>query len=178
MMEEKIILAGGCFWCTEAVFSLLDGIKKITPGYIGGNTKNPTYEQVCTGTTNHAEAIEVVYDSNVVSTLDILKVFFSTHDPTTLNRQGADKGTQYRSAIFYVSDAQKKLVKDYMDTLRKEKVYEDPIVTELVPASTFYKAEEKHKNYYAENPTQAYCSMVIAPKLEKVHRLFAEKVRK
>src|SRR5690625_4725451 len=177
-MNEKIILAGGCFWCTEAVFSLLDGINKITPGYIGGNTKNPTYEQVCTGTTNHAEAIEVVYDSNVVSTLDILKVFFSTHDPTTLNRQGSDKGTQYRSAIFYVNDAQKKMVKDYMDTLRKEKVYDDPIVTELVPASTFYKAEEKHKNYYAENPTQAYCSMVIAPKLELVHKKFAEKLKK
>src|SRR5690625_3682634 len=139
MTKEKIILAGGCFWCTEAVFSLLDGIERITPGYIGGDTENPTYEEVCTGTTNHAEAIEVVYDSNLVSTLDILKVFFSTHDPTTLNRQGADKGTQYRSAIFYINDEQKELAKDYMDTLTELEVYTDPIVTELVPATTFYK---------------------------------------
>jgi len=177
-MNEKIILAGGCFWCTEAVFSLLDGIKKITPGYIGGNTKNPTYEEVCTGTTNHAEAIEVEYDSKVISTVDILRVFFATHDPTTLNRQGADKGTQYRSAIFYKNEAQKELAKNYMESLTEEEVYPNPIVTELVPASTFYEAEEKHKEYYAENPTQAYCSMVIAPKLDLVHKKFAEKLKK
>lgn len=177
-MEEKIILAGGCFWCTEAVFSLLDGIKKITPGYIGGTTKNPTYKEVCTGTTNHAEAIEVLYDPNIVSTLDILHVFFSTHDPTTLNRQGGDKGTQYRSAIFYVNEEQKELVLSYIDNLTKEEVYEDPIVTEVVPASTFYAAEVEHKEYYAANPTQPFCSMVIAPKLEKVHRLFSDKLKK
>lgn len=177
-MEEKIILAGGCFWCTEAVFSLLDGIKKITPGYIGGTTENPTYKEVCTGTTNHAEAIEVLYDPNIVSTLEILHVFFSTHDPTTLNRQGEDRGTQYRSAIFYVNEKQKELVKSYIDNLTKEEVYEDPIVTELVPATTFYAAEVEHKEYYATNPTQPFCSMVIAPKLEKVHRLFSDKIRK
>lgn len=177
-MEEKIILAGGCFWCTEAVFSLLNGIKKITPGYIGGTTKNPTYKEVCEGDTNHAEAIEIVYDPHIVSTLDILHVFFATHDPTTLNRQGADKGTQYRSAIFYTNEAQKEKARAYIANLTENEVYENPIVTELVPASTFYKAEEEHKDYYAQNPTQAYCSTVIAPKLQKVHRLFAEKVKK
>lgn len=177
-MEDKIILAGGCFWCTEAVFSLLEGIKKITPGYIGGTTENPTYKEVCTGTTNHAEAIEVLYDSSVVSTLEILHVFFSTHDPTSLNKQGADVGTQYRSAIYYSNEAQKKLVEDYIANLAKEEVYDAPIVTEVVPASTFYAAEVSHKEYYANNPTQPYCSMVIAPKLEKVHKLFAEKLKK
>lgn len=177
-MEDKIILAGGCFWCTEAVFSFLEGIKKITPGYIGGTTENPTYKEVCTGTTNHAEAIEVLYDSSVVSTLEILHVFFSTHDPTSLNKQGADVGTQYRSAIYYSNEAQKKLVEDYIANLAKEEVYDAPIVTEVVPASTFYAAEVSHKEYYANNPTQPYCSMVIAPKLEKVHKLFAEKLKK
>lgn len=176
-MTEKIILAGGCFWCTEAVFSLLEGINKITPGYIGGNTDNPTYKEVCKGDTNHAEAIEIVYDPKIVSTLDILHVFFATHDPTTLNRQGADKGTQYRSAIFYVNEAQKEKAKSYIDHLTKNEVYDNPIVTELVPATKFYKAEEEHKNYYAHNPSQAFCSMVIAPKLKKVHQLFAEKVK-
>lgn len=177
-MEDKIILAGGCFWCTEAVFSLLEGVKQITPGYIGGLTPNPTYKEVCTGTTNHAEAIEVIFDSSVLSVIEILQVFFATHDPTTLNRQGGDVGTQYRSAIFYNSESQKELVKEYMDYLTQERVFENPIVTELAPMSVFYKAEQEHMDYYANHPTQAFCSMVIAPKLEKVHKHFAEKIKK
>ncbi len=177
-MEEKIILAGGCFWCTEAVFSQIDGINKITPGYIGGVTQNPTYKEVCKGDTNHAEAIEVLYDSKIISLADILHIFFATHDPTTLNRQGGDIGTQYRSAIFYEDEKQHKLAEDYIKTLTDNEVYEQPIVTTLEPATTFYPAEAEHMEYYKNNPNQPFCSMVIAPKLAKVHQLFAEKLKR
>lgn len=176
-MENKIILAGGCFWCTEAVYSKIEGVQKITPGYIGGITQNPTYKEVCTGTTNHAEAIEIIFDSEKISTLEILHIFFASHDPTSLNRQGGDIGTQYRSAIFYNSPEQRELAESYIQILTKEKVYSKPIITALEPATTFYPAEVEHKEYYENNPTQSYCSMVIAPKLEKVHQLFADKLK-
>src|SRR5699024_3144545 len=137
-MEDKIILAGGCFWCTEAVYSKIKGILNITPGYTGGVTQNPTYKEVCKGDTNHAEAIEVLYDSKIISLADILHIFFATHDPTTLNRQGGDIGTQYRSAIFYEDEKQHKLAEDYIKILTDNEVYEQPIVTTLEPATTFY----------------------------------------
>lgn len=176
-MEDKIILAGGCFWCTEAVYSKIKGILNITPGYTGGITDNPTYREVCSGTTQHAEAIEIVYDSNQVSMQELLEIFFATHDPTTLNRQGGDVGTQYRSAIFYKNEEQKQIAEEYISFLTQQKVFEQPIVTTLEAVTTFYPAEIEHREYYANHPNQPFCSLVIAPKLKTVKHLFANKIK-
>lgn len=166
----KATLAGGCFWCTEAVFQKLKGINKILPGYMGGHTKNPTYEDVCTGITGHAEVIEIDYDENVLSYKDLLGAFFKTHDPTTLNRQGNDVGTQYRSEIFYHNDQQKADAEEYIQLLKDEKIFDDAIVTKISPAETFYEAEDYHSNYFERNPNQPYCAAVIRPKVDKFLR--------
>lgn len=163
----KATLAGGCFWCTEAVFQKLGGIKEILPGYMGGHTKNPSYEEVCTGTTGHAEVIEIDYDENVLNYNDLLAAFFKTHDPTTLNRQGNDVGTQYRSEIFYHNSEQKEQAEKFIQSLTDEHVFADPIVTKISPAETFYQAENYHSNYFARNPNQPYCAAVIRPKVDK-----------
>lgn len=164
---ENVILANGCFWCTEAIFQQVNGVQEVESGYIGGQVENPTYEQVCTGTTGHAEALKITYDSNVLSFEDLLKVFWETHDPTTLNRQGADAGTQYRSAIFYKNEEEKAKATAYIQQLENSKVFKDPIVTTLEPASTWYPAEAYHQNYYNQNKMAGYCQFVIRPKLEK-----------
>lgn len=174
----KATFAGGCFWCTEAVFAELQGVKKVTSGYLGGHKVNPTYQEVCAGETGHAEAIEILYDPNEVRFEALLEVFFKTHDPTTLNRQGADVGTQYRSGVFYHSPEQKELAETVIAELEKAKVYDKPIVTEVTEASTFYSAEEYHQDYYTDNPNQGYCAMVITPKLEKFRKVFADRLRK
>ncbi len=170
---EIAVFGGGCFWCTEAAFSMLKGVSSVRPGYAGGTKPNPTYEEVCGGATGHAEVTEVVYDPSIVSFDDLLAVFFNVHDPTQLNRQGNDVGTQYRSVIFYTTEGQKKaaeaLVKELMDT----KAYDKPIVTEVKPLDMFYPAENYHKDYYKRNSDAAYCELVIAPKLEKLQKRFA-----
>lgn len=174
---QTAILAGGCFWCTEAVYNQLTGIQSIEPGYIGGDIPNPTYQQICTGTTDHAEAVKIVFDSTKISYQELLEVFFATHDPTTLNRQGADVGTQYRSEIFYLNEEQKIQAQEFISWLEKEKVFHDPIVTKVSEASTFYVAEDYHKNYFENNPNQGYCRMVVAPKVEKVRKYFEHKLK-
>lgn len=171
---QTIYLAGGCFWCTEAVFKSIKGVTEVMPGYIGGNVPNPTYEQICTGTTGHAEAVKVVYDESVLSLADLLEIFFATHVPTTLNRQGNDVGTQYRSAIFYSTPEQKEVAKSAI--AQAQKSYNDPIVTEIVPASEFYPAEEYHRDYYFAHSNQPYCMLVISPKLEKLQKEFGAKL--
>jgi peptide-methionine (S)-S-oxide reductase len=168
---------GGCFWCTEAVFQRLKGVKSVVSGYSGGTAKNPTYHQVCTGTTGHAEAIQVTYDPALVSFQDLLEVFWKTHDPTTKDRQGSDVGTQYRSVIFYHSDEQKQLAEHYKKKLDESGVYNAPIVTEIAPFTVFYRAEDYHQNFYNQNPQQAYCRMMIPPKLEKLKKLFHDKLK-
>ncbi|CAM3628610.1 peptide-methionine (S)-S-oxide reductase MsrA [Flavobacterium gelidilacus] len=175
--KEIATFAGGCFWCTEAVFLEIKGVEKVVSGYTGGTTKNPSYREIGTGTTGHAEAIEITYDPKLVQYKDLLEIFFSSHNPTTLNRQGADVGTQYRSEIFYHSEAQKKEAEEYIELIEKEKLYEDPIVTVISPAVVFYKAEEYHQNYYNENSSQGYCQMVIAPKLEKLRKYYKSKLK-
>ncbi|RZJ33544.1 MAG: peptide-methionine (S)-S-oxide reductase [Flavobacterium sp.] len=176
--EEVATFAGGCFWCTEAVFLEMDGVKSVVSGYIGGKTPNPTYKQVCTGETGHAEAIQITYDPKKVSFGDLLEIFFATHDPTTLNRQGNDVGTQYRSEIFYHNDAQKKLSEDYIALLNKENTFGKPVVTKVTPAPTFYPAEDYHQDYYNQNKEQSYCTYVITPKVEKVRQKFKDKLKK
>jgi peptide-methionine (S)-S-oxide reductase len=175
-MHEKAILAGGCFWCLDAVFRQLRGVELVESGYAGGTVPNPTYRHVCTGETGHAEAVRITFDPNVISYRDLLGVYFTVHDPTTLNRQGGDVGTQYRSAVYYVNDAQRQAARDVMDELTKEKVWDDPIVTELEPAPTFYPAEEYHKDYYENNAQQPYCAVVIAPKVAKVRKKYLERL--
>lgn len=170
----KATLAGGCFWCTEAVYAELKGVKAVTSGYIGGAVPNPTYKDVCTGQTGHAEAIEIDYDPAVVSFEKLLEVFFATHDPTTLNRQGADVGTQYRSGIFYHDDEQKRIAEDVIAKLDAAKVFPGKIVTEVTKASIFYPAEDYHQDYFATNPFQPYCQAVAAPKVEKVRKVFKD----
>lgn len=165
---ETLILAGGCFWCTEAVFQMIRGITGIRSGYTGGTTEHPSYEEVCTGETGHAEAIEVTFDPSVIRLQDILAVFFSTHDPTTRNRQGHDIGTQYRSAIFYTTQEQKTAALAFIQKLTDDQVFANPIVTDVQPAQTFYPAEEYHQNYYRTNTDQPYCQAVINPKLQKL----------
>ncbi len=180
-MTKKIeiaTLANGCFWCTEAIFQRLKGVKKVTAGYTGGTTKNPSYHQVTTGKTGHAEAIQIKFDSNIISYQEILEVFFSTHNPTTLNRQGYDVGSQYRSAIFYHSEAQKQIAEDFIKVLTDAYVFDKPIVTEVQPFDVFYTAEEYHQNYYNNNKTQGYCVAVINPKLEKFLKKFKSKLKK
>ncbi|MEK7646391.1 MAG: peptide-methionine (S)-S-oxide reductase MsrA [Patescibacteria group bacterium] len=168
------VFGGGCFWCTEATFQMLKGVHKVTSGYAGGTTQNPTYEQVSSGTTGHAEVIKIDFDPSVISFSDLLTVFFNTHDPTTVNRQGADVGTQYRSAIFYSSPEQREVAEKLITELNSSKAYENPVVTEVAPLGEFYEAEEYHKDYYKNNSSQAYCQLVIAPKLEKMQKRFAE----
>lgn len=174
---ETVTLGGGCFWCTEAVFSRLKGVTSVTPGYSGGVVKNPTYKEVCSGLTGHAEVIQVVFDPAVISFRDLLEVFFSTHDPTTLNRQGADTGTQYRSVIFYHTEEQEETARNVIDALNREKVWSTPVVTEVSPFTSFYPAEDYHKAYYANNPNAGYCRMVIKPKVEKLEKVFGDKLR-
>ncbi|MGH2574907.1 MAG: peptide-methionine (S)-S-oxide reductase MsrA [Ignavibacteria bacterium] len=169
---DTATLGAGCFWCVEAVFQNLKGVHKIESGYSGGSTKNPTYEEVCTGTTGHAEVARILYDPAVISFEQLLEVFWHTHDPTTPNRQGADKGTQYRSAIFYHNDEQKKAAEDSKRKTDASGLWDDPIVTEITPLTEYYKAEDYHQNYYNNNPNKSYCSVVIAPKLRKFYKEF------
>jgi peptide-methionine (S)-S-oxide reductase len=175
--NEVATFAGGCFWCTEAVFLEIKGVQKVVSGYTGGTIKNPSYREICTGTTGHAEAIEITYDPNLVQFKDLLEIFFSSHNPTTLNRQGADVGTQYRSEIFYHSEQQKKEAEQYIALIEKEKLYNDSIITAVSSAVIFYVAEEYHQNYYNENSSQGYCQMVIAPKLEKLRKYYKSKLK-
>ncbi len=175
--KEIATLAGGCFWCLEAVYDRMKGVEAVESGYIGGKHPNPTYEAVCTGRTGHAEAVQITFDPNVVSYRELLEVFFAIHDPTTLNRQGHDVGSQYRSAIFYHSPDQKAVAEDVIAAFTKEKVFDDPIITEVVPAATFYVAEDYHQEYFARNPTQGYCVAVVNPKVAKFRKLFAEKLK-
>lgn len=174
---EVATFAGGCFWCTEAVFLEIKGVEKVVSGYIGGKTVNPTYKDICTGETGHAEAIQITFNPNEVAFEDLLEVFFATHDPTTLNRQGADVGTQYRSEIFYHSEAQKTKAENYIQLLEKEKLYDKKIVTKVSSATVFYPAEDYHQNYYNQNSSQGYCQMVIAPKLEKLRKYYKSKLK-
>ncbi|GAA3736680.1 peptide-methionine (S)-S-oxide reductase MsrA [Flavobacterium ginsengisoli] len=175
---ETITLGGGCYWCVEAVYENLDGVKSVVSGFSGGNVANPTYEEVCTGETGHAEVVQITYDKTVTDINEIFKVFFTVHDPTTLNRQGADVGTQYRSVIFYRNDEQKKAAQSIITELNKAKVYNSPIVTKVEPFKVFYKAEDYHQNYYANNKNQPYCKMVIQPKIEKFEKVFKDKLKK
>ena len=175
---ETITLGGGCYWCVEAVYENLDGVKSVVSGFSGGKVANPTYEEVCTGETGHAEVVQITYDKNVTDINEIFKVFFTVHDPTTLNRQGADVGTQYRSVIFYKNDEQRKAAQSIIAELNKAKVYNSPIVTKVEPFKVFYKAEDYHQNYYANNKNQPYCKMVIQPKIEKFEKVFKDKLKK
>jgi len=174
---DTATFAAGCFWCVEAVFQELKGVLSVTSGYTGGNIKNPTYSEVCSGVTGHAEACQIIYDPKVISYDELLEAFWSSHDPTTLNRQGADQGTQYRSAIFYHNEQQKQLAEAYKAKLNAEKAFAKPIVTEISPAGAFYKAEDYHQNYYSENGNAPYCTFVIAPKLEKFRKVFKDKLK-
>ena len=174
---EVATFAGGCFWCTEAVFLEIKGVEKVVSGYIGGKTVNPTYKDICTGETGHAEAIQITFNPNEVAYEDLLEIFFGTHDPTTLNRQGADVGTQYRSEIFYHSETQKTKAENYIQLLEKEKLYDKKIVTKVSSATVFYPAEDYHQNYYNQNSSQGYCQMVIAPKLEKLRKYYKSKLK-
>ncbi len=175
--SEVAIFAGGCFWCTEAIFTSLKGVERVLPGYIGGQKENPTYKEVCTGETGHAEAIEVIYNPSEVSYNELLEIFFATHDPTTLNRQGADVGTQYRSEIFYTNDIQKEDAQEYLDILINENVYGKPVVTKISPATKFYVAEDYHKNYFEKNGNEQYCKMVVSPKVAKFKKDYASKLK-
>ncbi|RAW01469.1 peptide-methionine (S)-S-oxide reductase [Pseudochryseolinea flava] len=168
----------GCFWCTEAVFLNVDGVVKVASGYSGGKVKNPTYKEVCSGLTGHAEVIQVTYDATKVSYDELLEIFWGTHDPTTLNKQGADEGTQYRSVVFYHNDEQKQLAEGYKKKLDESGAFSDPIVTEISPLTTFYVAEDYHQNYYNLNGSAPYCKFVIQPKLEKFKKVFKEKLKK
>ena len=174
---ESITLAGGCYWCVEAIYENLNGVQSVVSGYAGGKLPNPTYEQVSTGKTGHAEVVQITYDKNVTNLDEIFNVFFTVHDPTTLNRQGADVGTQYRSAIFYKNEEQKKAAQSIINALTKGKIYDSPIVTTLEPLSQFYKAENYQQNYYANNKSQPYCKLVIQPKIEKFEKLFKDRLK-
>ncbi len=175
---EVATFAGGCLWCTEAVFLELNGVKKVVSGYIGGNTVNPTYKDICNGDTGHAEAIEITFDPSQISFGELLEIFFATHDPTTLNRQGNDVGTQYRSEIFYHNPTQKQVSEDYIALMTSENTFGKPIVTKISAASKFYEAEDYHQNYYNQNKTQGYCSYVITPKIEKLKKMYQDKLKK
>jgi len=175
--REVATLGGGCFWCTEAVFSELRGVEKVEPGYAGGTTANPTYEQVCSGRTGHAEVVQVTFDPSVLTFHDLLTIFFTVHDPTTLNRQGADVGTQYRSVVLYHDERQKATAEQVMRELEEEKLWRRKLVTQLVPFSVFYPAEEYHHDYFRRNPSGGYCQFVIAPKVAKFRAKFAERLK-
>lgn len=174
---EVATLAAGCFWCTEAAYSIIKGVERIEPGYTGGTIHNPSYEQVSTGTTGHAEAAQIYFDPKVISYREVLEVFFTIHDPTSLNRQGADVGTQYRSAIFYANPEQKAEAEKLIDELTKEVIWNKPIVTSVEPLKEFYRAETYHKDYFKKHPKEPYCQVVIAPKIIKLQHRFADKIK-
>jgi peptide-methionine (S)-S-oxide reductase len=176
-MSEQATLAGGCFWCLEAVYDQLRGVDNVDSGYAGGRRPNPTYEQVCTGTTGHAEVVQITYDPDQISYRDLLDVFFTIHDPTQLNRQGHDIGTQYRSAIFYHNDEQKRMAEQKIGELTEQKTWDEPIVTQLEPLTQFYPAEDYHRDYFERNPGQGYCAAVVAPKVAKARSKFFEKLK-
>ena len=179
-MTETIniaIFAGGCFWCTEAVFKSLKGVKTVTSGYTGGHIKNPAYREICEGRTGHAEGIKITYDETIISYNELLEIFFVTHDPTTLNRQGNDVGNQYRSAIFHTDSKQKDLAESFVEFLEKEKVFESKIVTEITEFEVFYDAESNHQDYYENNSNQPYCEIMIAPKLKKIKTYYSNKLK-
>jgi peptide-methionine (S)-S-oxide reductase len=175
---EIATLAGGCFWCTEAVFLELEGVHAVISGYIGGKTIDPTYKEICNGDTGHAEAIEITFDPAKIGFGDLLEIFFATHDPTTINRQGNDVGTQYRSEIFYHNDEQKKTTEEYISLMTAEDTFGKRIVTKISPVSKFYEAERVHQNYYNDNKSQGYCSYVITPKIDKLKKMFEDKLKK
>ena len=174
---ETATFGGGCFWCVEAVFQKLKGVEAVRSGYMGGRTINPTYKDICTGLTGHAEVIQIDFDPGVITFPELLEVFWSTHDPTTLNRQGNDVGTQYRSAVFYENDAQKSAAEQYKKELNEAKAFRSPIVTEIVPAEKMYVAEDYHQNYFNNNPNQGYCRAIIPAKLEKLKKVFGDKLK-
>ena len=175
---ETATLAGGCFWCLDAVYAELRGIERVVSGYTGGQLANPSYEQVCSGRTGHAEAVQITFDPRVISYRELLEVFFTIHDPTTLNRQGADVGTQYRSAIFYHSPEQQQTAQAVIDDVTRSGIWGKPLVTQLVPLEVFYPAEEYHQNYFARNPYQPYCQVVIAPKVAKVRHTYLAQLKR
>jgi peptide-methionine (S)-S-oxide reductase len=175
---ETATLAGGCFWCIEAVFDDLKGVASVVSGYAGGTVANPTYKQVCTGTTGHAEVAQITFDPKIISYADLLRVFFTVHDPTTLNRQGHDVGTQYRSAIFYHNAAQKQIAQDVIREITAEKIWRDPIVTQVASFEVFYPAEDYHQEYFANNPNQPYCQAVVAPKVAKFRAHYRERLKR
>lgn len=174
---EKITLGSGCFWCTEAVFQRLEGVESAVSGYSGGKVKDPTYKEVCGGHTGHAEVVQVTYDPEKISLEEILQVFWKTHDPTTLNRQGNDVGTQYRSAIFYHNEHQKKVAEELRKKLDESGAWGDPVVTEITPFDAFYPAEDYHQDYFNENGSQPYCQFVVAPKVDKFKQVFGDKLK-
>jgi len=174
---ETITLAGGCFWCTEAIFKRLNGVESVASGYANSNKENPSYEEVCSGSTQAAEALRIDFDPEILPLEKILEVFFATHDPTTLNCQGDDQGTQYRSGIYYSDDAQKEAVEKFRDNLEKEGHFKDPIVTEIMPLDNFYTAEYYHRDYFDANPAKPYCSLIIAPKIRKLLEEFGKDVK-
>ena len=175
---ELATLAGGCFWCLEAIFREVEGVETVISGYTDGTTVNPTYQQVCTGKTGHAEAVQVRFDPSKVSYREILDIFFSVHDPTTLNRQGADTGTQYRSDIFYHNEQQKTIAGELIEELNKARLWEKPIVTQIAPLDKFYPAEDYHREYFSQHPEQAYCQMVISPKVNKFRKQWAKRIKR
>jgi peptide-methionine (S)-S-oxide reductase len=174
---ELATLAGGCFWCTEAVFAELRGVLQVVPGYTGGTEPHPSYRQVCAGTTGHAEAVQILFDPSVISFTDLLHIFFTTHDPTTLNRQGPDAGTQYRSAIYYHTEEQKRIAERVIKEITAERIWSRPIVTEVTAAPTFYRAEDYHHEYFLRNGEQPYCQAIIAPKVAKLRKQYREKLK-
>ncbi|MEJ7645449.1 MAG: peptide-methionine (S)-S-oxide reductase MsrA [Chryseolinea sp.] len=176
--QQVATFGNGCFWCTEAIFQNVEGVVKVESGYSGGKVKDPTYKEVCSGLTGHAEVLQIIYDPKKITFEELLEVFWETHDPTTLNRQGNDEGTQYRSVVFYHNDEQKQLAETYKKKLDASGAFEGPIVTEITPAAKFYKAEDYHQNYYNLNGNAPYCSFIIRPKLEKFKKVFAEKLKK
>jgi len=175
---ETATLAGGCFWCLEAVFLEVDGVHRVMPGYTGGTTDSPSYEEVCTGATGHAEAVQVVFDPSLISYRTILEIFFSIHDPTSVNRQGADIGTQYRSAVFYHSDEQRSLAEQLVEELNKARLWDRPIATEIVPLEGFYPAEDYHFEYFSQHPRQPYCQTVISPKVSEFRKQWADRLKR
>ncbi len=177
-ISDTATFGGGCFWCTEAQFQLLDGVISVASGYSGGSVKNPSYKEVCTGRTGHAEVVQVLYNPEVLNYESLLEAFWLSHDPTQLNQQGNDVGTQYRSVIFYHNETQHELAETFRNRLNESKAFADPVVTEISPFKTFYKAEEDHQNYYQENGNQPYCQFVVAPKVEKFKKVFKDKLKK
>jgi methionine-S-sulfoxide reductase len=175
--SEEITFGGGCFWCTESIYLEINGVKKAESGYAGGSIINPSYEEVCAGSTGHAEVVQITFNPQIISLEKIIQIFFATHDPTTLNRQGADFGTQYRSIIFYRNKQQKMIIEKVITELRELKAYKDPIVTEVVPFTSFYRAEDYHQKYFEQNPDQAYCRIIIKPKLEKFRKVFRDNLK-